>query len=341
MADKKISELTELTAPDGAEELVVNDGGTSKKITVDNLFNQDIDVTGGVTCDALIVSGTENTVLYGNSTDATALIALADNGGSINIINSSGDLRFKTGGSANTSGIGSTERMRITSTGVGIGTSSPNAKLEIASSEGNANTPPELRITNTYTAYSSTGTLENTHHRIGFYNNEASGQGAHLVATIDSKLRNNYGNTHDIAISSDDGSGNLTERVRFPYTGGITFNGDTAAANALEEYETGTWTGFTVKDSSNNALVSGTDFSMGATKYTKIGNIVRVDFRLRDMRATKTTLRVDGVPFSTNSHDICAGMTLYSNFIYIHSLGYILVYGTSEWKHGFFTYEAS
>jgi len=38
MADKKISELTELTTPDGSEELVVNDGGTSKKVTIDNLL---------------------------------------------------------------------------------------------------------------------------------------------------------------------------------------------------------------------------------------------------------------------------------------------------------------
>ncbi len=36
MATKKISELTALTTPDGAEELVVNDGGTSKKITIAN-----------------------------------------------------------------------------------------------------------------------------------------------------------------------------------------------------------------------------------------------------------------------------------------------------------------
>jgi hypothetical protein len=56
MADVKISELTALTAPDGAEELVVNDAGTTKKITINNLFNQDIDVTGTVTTDGLDVS---------------------------------------------------------------------------------------------------------------------------------------------------------------------------------------------------------------------------------------------------------------------------------------------
>ena len=38
MADVKISELTALTSPDGAEELVVNDGGTTKKITGTNLL---------------------------------------------------------------------------------------------------------------------------------------------------------------------------------------------------------------------------------------------------------------------------------------------------------------
>jgi len=37
MATKKVSELTALTSPDGAEELLINDGGTSKKITIANV----------------------------------------------------------------------------------------------------------------------------------------------------------------------------------------------------------------------------------------------------------------------------------------------------------------
>ena len=66
MADKKISELTELTTPDGTEELVVNDSGVSKKVQIDNLITGiddnatstqltvsdiSVDVTGYVTCD--------------------------------------------------------------------------------------------------------------------------------------------------------------------------------------------------------------------------------------------------------------------------------------------------
>ena len=37
MATTKVSALTELTSPDGAEQLLVNDGGTSKRLLISNL----------------------------------------------------------------------------------------------------------------------------------------------------------------------------------------------------------------------------------------------------------------------------------------------------------------
>ena len=44
MATKKVSALTELTSTAGTEELLVNDGGTSKKVTIDNLlYDESID----------------------------------------------------------------------------------------------------------------------------------------------------------------------------------------------------------------------------------------------------------------------------------------------------------
>jgi hypothetical protein len=78
MADVKISELTALTSPDGAEELVVNDGGTTKKITIDNATTKvnyggvtklaatssGVDVTGTVTADVLDVSGASTVRSY-------------------------------------------------------------------------------------------------------------------------------------------------------------------------------------------------------------------------------------------------------------------------------------
>jgi len=48
MADVKISELTALTSPDGAEELVVNDGGTTKKITITNATSASLPKAGGL-----------------------------------------------------------------------------------------------------------------------------------------------------------------------------------------------------------------------------------------------------------------------------------------------------
>ena len=39
MAQTKVSELSALTTTDGAEELLINDGGTSKKVTIDNVLH--------------------------------------------------------------------------------------------------------------------------------------------------------------------------------------------------------------------------------------------------------------------------------------------------------------
>jgi len=72
MADVKISELTALTTPDGAEELVVNDSGTTKKITIDNLFNQDISVTGAnlLPISATITDTAVDVFVYDTSKDS-------------------------------------------------------------------------------------------------------------------------------------------------------------------------------------------------------------------------------------------------------------------------------
>ena len=53
MADSKLSALTEATAATTADELYVNDGGTSKKITFDNL-QKSITAIGVLTTDVEI-----------------------------------------------------------------------------------------------------------------------------------------------------------------------------------------------------------------------------------------------------------------------------------------------
>jgi hypothetical protein len=70
---------------------------------------------------------------------------------------------------------------------------------------------------------------------------------------------------------------NGTERLRITSTGqvrlagaGITFNGDTAAANELDDYEEGTWT-----PNQGNGLTVVGDFSSSGT-YTKIGRQITI-----------------------------------------------------------------
>lgn len=87
--------------------------------------------------------------------------------------------------------------------------------------------------------------------------------------------------------------------VGVPYTGGITFNGDTAAANALSDYEQGTWTptGFT----------GGTIYS---ANYTKIGRLVTVTMYITGVTFSGNT--IGGLPFASDNSFI-AGTIAYNN----------------------------
>ena len=67
-----------------------------------------------------------------------------------------------------------------------------------------------------------------------------------------------------------------TERMRILSTGGITFNGDTSTSNALDDYEEGTFTGYTTGGTSN---ISSLVYSEGI--YTKIGRLVNISLRVR------------------------------------------------------------
>jgi len=85
---------------------------------------------------------------------------------------------------------------------------------------------------------------------------------------------------HASALKGDlrfftNGGDSLAERMRILSGGGLTFNGDTAAANALDDYEEGTWT-----PAWRFGGASGTSQAIGDTHawYTKIGGDVTVYF---------------------------------------------------------------
>ena len=107
-----------------------------------------------------------------------------------------------------------------------------------------------------------------------------------------------------VFATTADGASSPTERMRITSdayvrlaagTGGIQFNGDTAAANALDDYEEGTWTP-NLTGSGGGAYTYG-----GRTGiYTKVGNTVTVHCAF-EITGTTTpysgNLQVDGLPY--------------------------------------------
>jgi hypothetical protein len=92
---------------------------------------------------------------------------------------------------------------------------------------------------------------------------------------------------------------NGSERLRILSSGGITFNGDTAAANALDDYEEGT---FTPTSTTNSGTAATFGTAQGA--YTKIGNVVHFSLDVTNIDTTGTTsssgFRIDGLPFTVD-----------------------------------------
>jgi hypothetical protein len=85
-------------------------------------------------------------------------------------------------------------------------------------------------------------------------------------------------------------------------SGGIQFNGDTAAANALDDYEQGTWTP-TIVDNANNES-SGQTYSSQNGAYTKIGRQVTAHFQVTLSAAGAfgaSVIRIGGLPVAAGS----------------------------------------
>jgi len=81
----------------------------------------------------------------------------------------------------------------------------------------------------------------------------------------------------------------LNERLRILSSGGLTFNGDTAAANALDDYEEGTWS----PTHGGNTMTQSTP-----CRYTKIGRAVFLVMDATSAAGSTATQFIENLPFT-------------------------------------------
>jgi hypothetical protein len=235
------------------------------------------------------------TMLFGSMSSAANSIRI---GGSYSQENAATEITFYT--AANNTTLNGTERMRITSAGeVLIGaTTSLNS---VASSKAlviESTLRPEVNLFRNNTNVVATSKFG----QLNFWGNDTTSNTPIVHAFIEAvaSLTHSAGdNPTDLVFgTTPDGSATVAEKMRLTEagylrlasgTGGIQFGGDTAAANALDDYEEGTWTPTTAGDATGA-------FSGQAGTYTKIGNQVTVHGQFV-VSANFSSNNIGGLPF--------------------------------------------
>ena len=181
----------------------------------------------------------------------------------------SGAVGFSGGITGDVSFDTNTLHVDATNNRVGVGTASPANSVEISAAN------PTIRLTDT----------------------NASNQY--------STISGNAGSVVIKADQEDSATGSIrffvggSEKGRFLEGGGLTFNGDTAAANALDDYEEGTYS-----PSVSGSTTAGTGtFSSLSGAYTKIGNRVFVSVLIAHSNThTLTGAYQISLPFTSTSN---------------------------------------
>jgi len=226
---------------------------------------------------------------------------------------------------------GGTERMQITSAGnLLVGTSSERDKFFGSLSlpvqvEGSTTDKCSLAITRNGNTGDS-AKLVLAHARGTAYqilqNNDAIGdiswqaadgakfgQAANIRAFVDGTPSLNNTPGYIAFGTTSYGANNPTERMRILSTGGITFNGDTAQENALNDYEQGTWS------PTYTGGVSSVTYGNRYGYYVKIGRQVTVWCNVMTNAVTisnsSAILYIGGLPFvSTNASESSSAVNM-------------------------------
>ena len=118
------------------------------------------------------------------------------------------------------------------------------------------------------------------------------------------------GNNSDNAVDL----GHFDVRWQDLYLGGSVYLGGTGSANALDDYEEGTWT--PTYEPASGSFTSIT-YDSQAAEYVKIGRLVYVTGRLRTDAITvgtaSGTVRISGLPFTTDGTNFRGVTTIYGS----------------------------
>jgi len=158
---------------------------------------------------------------------------------------------------------GGTARATINSSGqLGIGTESPQGEMHLHAGDSNG----FLRMTNTTTG-------------------ATSADGALFQMNGNDLNINNLESGNFIFYTAD------TERMRLLSTGGLTFKGDTADANALDDYEEGEWTPAAQQ-------YDGT-ITINSADYVKVGQLVHVSMYISFSNTSDSSdINITGLPYT-------------------------------------------
>jgi hypothetical protein len=251
---------------DGSGNLLTIDKSGTEKLVVDSSGNVGIGTSSPSYY--LHVVGSGDTVAAVTA-PATSIAAL-NLGNSTNLAD--GGIRYDNAADALIFRASNAEKMRISSAGnVGINTTSPQGDLTVsnAGAEGIEFFAASGANINTTQHYNRSGVV--------------------------------YVTNKTIAADHQWFNGG-TEAMRILSSGGITFNGDTATANALDDYEEGTWT--PVYDS-NTGLSSVTGITGATGYYVKVGKLVQISgfFTMNGSSSNNIddgdNIRISGIPYNS------------------------------------------
>jgi hypothetical protein len=156
-------------------------------------------------------------------------------------------------------------------------------------------------------------------------------QGAAISAFVDGTPGANDMPGRLVFSTTADGAAGPTERLRITSdayvrlasgTGGIQFNGDTAAANALDDYEEGTFTP-TIEGTTTAGTAT---YTRQAGVYTKVGRQVFYAIDVIYASGTGTgNLKIAGLPFTSGSITMIKTGAIYADNIALTAGNYPVV----------------